>query len=38
MDELAQAGESVVLQVLARYIQIKTVGKVYFALKGLAAA
>lgn len=38
MDELAQAGESVVVRVLARYIQTKTVGKVNFALKGLAAA
>jgi hypothetical protein len=31
------SGESVILQLSAYYIQIKTVGKVHFALKGLAA-
>ena len=34
---MSQVGESVILQLSARYIQIKTVGKVNFALKGLAA-
>jgi hypothetical protein len=38
MDELAQVGESVIVQPAARYIQVKTVGKVHCALKGLAAA
>jgi hypothetical protein len=37
MDDLSQVGESVILQLSARYIQIKTVGKVHFALKGPAA-
>ena len=34
---MSQVGESVILQLPAYYIQIKTVGKVHFALKGLAA-
>ena len=38
MDDLAQVGESVFVPLSTRYIQIKTVGKVNFALKGLAAA
>jgi hypothetical protein len=32
-----RSGESVIVRLLAYYFQIKTVGKVNFALKGLAA-
>ena len=34
---MSQVGESVILQLSAYCIQIKTVGKVNLALKGLAA-
>ena len=37
MDDLSQVGKSVIVQLSVYYIQIKTVGKVNFALKGLAA-